>query len=215
MPNRSGLIFSLFFLAAVLAAPLSASAGGAAAPFVYPASLLDAPATLAEPPANFLRAGKPVVALDVTTLQAAADFFGATSLREGSGDFSRDYMCLDGTENGRPVRAWLIASGGERVSEAQLVSISPEEQKIGRCSRLRVEMLPLRLGKIGIGMTKKLVLEFAGNPSDEDSDGWSYWFSQRWLRNERNLQELELNWLAVKFKGGVVERAFISLVKNP
>lgn len=35
------------------------------------------------------------------------------------------------------------------------------------------------------------------------------------LRNARNLQELELNWLAVLFKDGKAEKAFISLVKNP
>jgi hypothetical protein len=42
-----------------------------------------------------------------------------------------------------------------------------------------------------------------------------YWFSQRFLRNARNLQELELNWLSVHFdEQGLVDKAFISQVTN-
>lgn len=77
------------------------------------------------------------------------------------------------------------------------------------------ERLPFRLGKVGLGMSKKMVVAAIGKPSYESPDGWTYWFSQRWLRNARNLQELELNWLALKFENGRVEQAFNSLVKNP
>lgn len=198
--------------AALFAAPVLWAAD--AAPFPYPATLLDAPATLSDPPGAFLRIGKPVIALDVTTLEEAAAFTGATRLREGRGDFARDYMCLSGTEGGRPLIAWVIASGGERVSEAQLEWRSAEEIP-EFCRAVPASRLPFRLGKIGLGMTAAQAEELLGRPSLASEDGWRYWFSQRWLRNARNLQELELNWLAVHFKDGAADRAFISLVKNP
>ncbi len=202
--------------AAAAAALIAASALWAteASPFPYPASLLDAPATLSDPPGGFLRLGKPLIALDVTTLQDAAAFTGATRLREGRGDFARDYMCLAGTEGGRPLVAWVIASGGERVSEVQL-EWRKKEAIPGFCKAMPAARLPFRLGKVGLGMTKAQTAELLGRASLESRDGWSYWFSQRWLRNARNLQELELNWLAVHFSDGVADRAFISLVRNP
>lgn len=205
------------FLRCFAPLPLVFIAGAAAAlePFSYPSTLLDAPATLAEPPASFLRIGKPKIELGQTTLKEAADFTGATRLREGKGLFARDYMCLTGTENRRAVIAWVIASGTQTVSEAQLEWLKPGEPSPSYCKAVPVNRLPFRLGKVGLGMTKTLVLEVMGKPSYETADGWSYWFSQRWLRNERNLQELELNWLGLQFEDGRVKRAFNSLVKNP
>ena len=45
--------------------------------------------------------------------------------------------------------------------------------------------------------------------------GWHYWFSQRFLRNKRGLQELELNWLAVHYDDdGLVDKTFSSQVTN-
>lgn len=184
-----------------------------AAPFGYPASLLDAPATLTEPPADFLRLGKPKIELWNTTLAEAAEFTGATRLREGRGPFARDYMCLAGTENGEPVLAWIISSDTKNVTEVQLEH--PEGEIPAFCKKLPSERLPLRLGKIGLSMSEKEIAKLVGPISYKDGKGWHYWFSQRWLRNARNLQELELNWLAVFFKNGKAEKAFISLVKNP
>lgn len=189
----------------------------------YPASLLEAPATLEVPPADFVRLGKPVVRLGVTTLEEAATLTNGTRLREGRGVFARDVMCLSGTEDGRPVLAWLIASDTSHVSEVQLywgdeaAESEPGGAKVPRiCRKLPAQRLPVRLGKIGLGMSKKDVTALVGAPSHVAEDGWHYWFSQRFLRNERNLQELELNWLAVRFDAeGRAERAFISLVKNP
>lgn len=199
----------------MMAEGVAASSAAPATPMPYPASLLEAPATLVVPPADFLRLGKPVVRLDVTTLEEVATFTGGTRLREGRGVFARDVMCLAGTEGGMPVLSWLIASDTARVSEAQLLRF-PEGVEMPRvCQKLPAKLLPLRLGKIGIGMTKKDVFAVVGTPSHVAEDGWHYWFSQRFLRNARNLQELELNWLAVRFDDGGVREAFISLVKNP
>lgn len=204
----------LFSLMCGFSAFLTAAAPAfGAGPFGYPATLLDTPATLSEPPADFLRMGKPKIELWNTTLAEAAEFTGATRLREGRGVFARDYMCLSGTEAGQPVLAWIISSDTKNVTEVQLEK--PAGDIPGFCKPLPIEMLPLRLGKIGLGMSAKTVEKLVGPASYQDGEGWKYWFSQRWLRNARNLQELELNWLAVLFKDGKAEKAFISLVKNP
>ena len=81
--------------------------------------------------------------------------------------------------------------------------------------RLPPERLPIQLGKVGLGMTQSEVQELLGPASSQDDNGWHYWFSQRFLRNDRGLQELELNWLAVRFDDqGLVSQAFISQVTN-
>ena len=207
---RRRLIILLTGAIACLSAFSPAHADG---PFGYPASLLDAPATLDEPAANFLRLGKPKIELWNTPMEAAAAFTGATRLREGRGYFARDYMCLSGTEGGKPVLAWVISSDTKNVTEVQL-EYAPDETP-GFCKKMTAEHLPLRLGKVGLGMTKADVLKTVGPASYADGAGWHYWFSQQYLRNSRNLQELELTWLAVFIQKGRVEKAFISLVKNP
>lgn len=201
-------------LACVLGLLSAACASAQNLPFAYPSSLLEAPATLTEPPADFVRLGKPKIVLDVTTLEEAAAFTGAPRIRDGHGDFARDYACLSGTEAGRPVRVWMIASDTVHVTEVQLEWADDDTPPVS-CRKLPPERLPVRLGPVGLGMTEKEVLELAGKPSHRDARGWSYWFSQRFLRNTCNLQELELNWLAVRFEKGRAVQAFISLVKNP
>ena len=201
-------------LACVLGLLSAACASAQNLPFAYPSSLLEAPATLTEPPADFVRLGKPKIALDATTLEEAAAFTGAPRIRDGHGDLARDYACLSGTEAGRPVRVWMIASDTVHVTEVQLEWADDDTPPVS-CRKLPPERLPVRLGPVGLGMTEKEVLELAGKPSHRDARGWSYWFSQRFLRNARNLQELELNWLAVRFEKGRAVQAFISLVKNP
>lgn len=208
-------MFRLRELACLTAGLLSAVCASAQnLPFAYPSSLLEAPATLTEPPADFVRLGKPKIVLEVTTLEEAAAFTGAPRIRDGRGDFARDIACLAGTEASRPVRVWMIASDTVHVTEVQLEWAESDTPPVF-CRKLAPERLPVRLGPVGLGMTEKEVLELAGKPSYRDAQGWSYWFSQRFLRNARNLQELELNWLAVRFEKGRVAQAFISLVKNP
>lgn len=203
-----------FVCAAVLFASLSAFAQNPAEPFGYPAGLLDAPATLTSPAADYLRLGKPVAALERTRLEDVARLTQGTRLSEGAGVYRRDTLCLSGTEGGRPVVAWLIATASEYVTEAQLEWAEPGEIP-GYCRALPGRLLPLRLGKIGLGMTKAEIEETLGTPSHVDAAGWHYWFSQRFSRNERDLQELRLNWLAVRYDGrGRIEKAFISQVTN-
>ena len=81
--------------------------------------------------------------------------------------------------------------------------------------RLDAEHLPVQIGRIGLGMESALVNELLGRASYKDEAGWHYWFSQRFLRNKRGLQELELNWLAVHYDDdGLVDKTFSSQVTN-
>ena len=193
---------------------VQASAEEAAEPFSYPTGLLDAPATLTEPAGAYARLGKPVVNLHTSRLSEVADLTDAVRLREGHGSFRRDTLCLAGTENGRPLMLWLIATDSDRVTEAQL-QWAPEGRLPEFCRRLPDDKLPIRLGQIGLGMTKTDIDELVGPASHEDAAGWRYWFCQRFLRNDRDLQELELNWLAVRFDlAGRAVQAFISTVVN-
>lgn len=183
-------------------------------PFAYPTGLLDAPATLGTPPGNEARIGKPRIVLENTRLADLATMTGATRLSEGRDVFRRDTLCLTGTEHGKPVVAWFIATDSEYVTEAQLEWVG-DRTVPEYCRRLTPDNLPIRLGKIGVGMPFAEVTELLGPASSQDDNGWHYWFSQRFLRNDRGLQELELNWLAVRLDAdGRVERAFISQVTN-
>lgn len=183
-------------------------------PFSYPTGLLDAPATLTQPAGDFAQIGINRIFLEDTTLFDLAHLTGATRLREGSDDFKRDLLCLSGTENGRPLIAWFIATDTDKVTETQIEWLG-ERQAPEYCRRVENNQLPIRLGRIGLGMSEKEVTEHLGEASFVDNAGWHYWFSQRFMRNEKNLQELELNWLAVRFdEKNRVSRAFISQVTN-
>lgn len=204
---------NLFVALLALTASVSWSADG---PANYPNSLLEAPATLTEPPAPYVRIGLPQIKLEKTTLSDVANRTGGILVAEGRGLFRRNLLCLTGTENGRPMRLWLIATDSDRVSEAQLEWIPEGEEASRACKALPPKSLPIRLGKVGLGMTQKEVLDFAGPPSMKADDGWHYWFSQRFLHNARGWQELELNWLGVLFdKDGRAVRLFNSQVTNP
>ena len=81
---------------------------------------------------------------------------------------------------------------------------------------VRVDLLPAGAPwQKGLDMTPKQSAEAVGIPSYNDGFGWQFWFSQRFLKNARGLQELELDWLGVEFQNGRAVRGFASLVKNP
>ena len=202
--TKSGT-FRFFALAALtLVLPVSGASAGSlgdngahAAPFGYPSTALNAPATLAEPPAAYVQIGR-------ERLQ----------LREGTGLFERDYACFEGTESGKPILLWLISSDLKTVTEAQIERVTSERIP-AHCGKLVGTDLPVRLGRVGLDMTPKQSAEAVGIPSYNDGFGWQFWFSQRFLKNARGLQELELDWLGVEFQNGRAVRGFASLVKNP
>ena len=174
---RKTLLFAIF--SSLVGAALAADG-----PAGYPATLMDAPATLSEPPAAFVRLGKPVVALEKTELEDV-------------------------------LRLWLIATDGPRVSEAQLEWLPEKAAPDPVCRSLPPQLLPVRLGKVGLGMTQIDLRKLLGTPSLVAADGWHYWFSQRFLRDDRHFQILELNWLGVRFEDNRAVRVFSSQVTNP
>lgn len=196
------------------ASALCADPAAVTEPFPYPTGLLDAPATLSTPAGNFLQLGKPRITLEQTKLADIASRTDATRLREGEGDFERDLLCFTGTEHGRPLIVWLIATESETVTEAQIEWLN-ERTAPEYCRRLSSEMLPVRTGKIGLGMTETEVVKLLGAPSYRDCDGWYYWFSQTFGRGSRSLQKLTLSWLAVRFdEKGLSVQSFVSQVTN-
>lgn len=205
---RKTLLFAIF--SSLVGAALAADG-----PAGYPATLMDAPATLSEPPAAFVRLGKPVVALEKTELEDVVRLTGGMHLSEGRGIFRRETLCLTGTEGGRPLRLWLIATDGPRVSEAQLEWLPEKAAPDPVCRSLPPQLLPVRLGKVGLGMTQIDLRKLLGTPSLVAADGWHYWFSQRFLRDDRHFQILELNWLGVRFEDNRAVRVFSSQVTNP
>ena len=208
--TKSGT-FRFFALAALtLVLPVSGASAGSlgdngahAAPFGYPSTALNAPATLAER-----------LQLGEAELETAALRWGAARLREGTGLFERDYACFEGTESGKPILLWLISSDLKTVTEAQIERVTSERIP-AHCGKLVGTDLPVRLGRVGLDMTPKQSAEAVGIPSYNDGFGWQFWFSQRFLKNARGLQELELDWLGVEFQNGRAVRGFASLVKNP
>lgn len=115
---------------------------------------------------------------------------------------------------GKPMIVWFIATDSDFVTEAQL-EWAGERTVPEICRRLDAEHLPVQIGRIGLGMESALVNELLGRASYKDEAGWHYWFSQRFLRNKRGLQELELNWLAVHYDDdGLVDKTFSSQVTN-
>lgn len=206
------LIFALCASVSACAAQAAGGPGDLPEPFGYPSTLLDAPATLAERPGGYVQIGRERSELGGTRLAPLVERHQAAHLREGAGDFARDYACLAGTEDGRPAILWLIATGSAELTEAQLEFVESVPRS---CGRLKARDLPVRLGRVGLGMTEAEVMEHLGPASYDDGFGWRFWFSQRFLKNARGLQELELNWLGVELEEGRVKRAFISLVRNP
>lgn len=219
--TKSGT-FRFFALATLtLVLPVSGASAGSlgdngahAAPFGYPSTALNAPATLAEPPAAYVQIGRERLQLGEAELETAALRWGAARLREGTGLFERDYACFEGTESGKPILLWLISSDLKTVTEAQIERVTSERIP-AHCGKLVGTDLPVRLGRVGLDMTPKQSAEAVGIPSYNDGFGWQFWFSQRFLKNARGLQELELDWLGVEFQNGRAVRGFASLVKNP
>ena len=106
----------------------------------------------------------------------------------------------------------MIATDGAAVSEAQLEwAERPDEA----CAKLPAPLLPVRLGPVGLAMGEKELQAFEGEPSHTTENGWRFWFGQRWLRDARNFQKLELNWLGARVEDGRVVRLFASQVTNP
>ena len=122
---------------------------------------------------------------------------GATRLSEGDGVFRRDTLCLTGTTHGKPMIVWFIATDSDFVTEAQL-EWAGERTVPETAAGSTPSTFPSRSAALVLAWSPTWN-ELLGRASYKDEAGWHYWFSQRFLRNKRGLQELELNWLAVHY----------------
>lgn len=216
--RTSALWLALGLLGLALTQPLNATPTSGlsteAVPFAFPNKLLDVPATLKSPVGQHVYIGRPQIVLEHTPAATLSQLTRTPLVRDGQGVFARDVMCVTGTEGAKPVIVWFISSDNKTVTETQIEWLN-DRVVPPTCRALPAENLPVRLGKVGLGMTGDEVQELLGDPSLSDEDGWKYWFSQRFLRNQRNLQELELNWLSVHFdQEGRVDKAFVAQVTN-
>lgn len=204
----AALLAPLFIFSATVA-----QGAAPAAPFSYPASALVVPATLAEPPALVVHAGGMELHVGADGLVRAAGRLGVVPVREGTGDYARSHACAAVVPSrGRAAVLWLIATGGDVITEAQL-EWRPEAPAV--CARLP-EGTVLRLGRAELGMDAEEALERLGTPSHEDAFGWRFWLSQQFTKNARGLEGLELDWLGLHQDGtGRVDRLFTSFVRNP
>ena len=189
------------FLVPILAL-FSGAASAAGGPAGYPATLMDAPATLTEPPAPFVRLGKPVVMLEKTTLEDVVLHTGGMRLSP------RDLVPC-----GHRRRTPHASLAHRNRRSARFRSAARMDGR-GRKTRLR---LPAAFAR-----TSSRAARQSGARHEEGRRsraprprGWHYWFSQRFLRNERHFQMLELNWLGVRFEDGRAVRLFSSQVTNP
>ena len=163
-----------FFTSALIAAFFAAAPAGAevASPFGYPSTTLDAPATLTEPVGEFVQFGREPFFLGSTGLREVAERFRAARLREGAGYFERDFACFTGTEGGRPMIVWLIATASSEITEAQIEWVKDEREVPRTCGRLEARNLPVRLGLTGLGMTEKKLPNISESlPMKTASDG--------------------------------------------
>lgn len=182
-------------------------------PFNYPASALEVPATLAQPPALNVHVADTVLRVGSDDLTQVAPKLGARVFEEGTGDYARSHACLVGSPvNNRTPVMWLIATGSPTLSEVQL---EWRKKAPKACAQLP-DGATLRLGKAELGIDEKRALEQLGKPSHRDGFGWNFWLSQQFTKNARGLEGLELDWLGVHFDdAGRVDKLFTSFVRNP
>lgn len=196
-----------------LASVVQAQGQTSVGPFNYPASALEVPATLAQPPALDVHIADAVLRVGTDDLTQVAKKLGARVFEEGTGDYARAHVCLAGRmeENRMPVM-WLVATGSTTISEAQL-EWRRRAPKV--CTQLP-ESVTMRLGKAQLQLDEKTALERLGKPSHRDGFGWSFWLSQQFTKNARGLEGLELDWLGLHFDDtGRVDKLFTSFVRNP
>lgn len=204
-----------FFIGIGLAAGLALAAGGARAvsvaqPFAYPQSLLAGNPAEGDAAAPGMTLGALSVRLEETPIREAAKAAGASLMREGAGEFTRDWTCL----RTDAFRVWLVASDSPAVTEVQMEEGKAASVRPGACYALPASLSPASIGGVIPGMTKAEVQQKLGAPSYAGEDGWVFWAHFRTL-SEYSSTRIRMNWTGVQTKDGRVTRVFSSQVTNP
>lgn len=201
----------LFALAAsAIAASGSAGAAVSAAPFAYPESLLAGNPAKGEAVAPGMTLGAAQVSLESTPIREIARTLGVPLSREGAGDFTRDWTCLEAGAS----RIWLIASDSPAVTEVQMAAKGAVSSKSGRCYKLKDEFSSVSIGGVAPGATKDEVLAKFGKPAYAGEGGWLFWAHFKTIEEYSN-SRIQMNWTGVQVKDGKVLKVFSSQVTNP
>ena len=206
-------------LAAVLALLSSQTAAAGLEPPGYPAALLGAQPTLAQPAARSASLGGYLVQLESTSLGLLARAAGAPLTREREGENVHDWLCMAAREGGKPLRVWAHSSAADGpVSGVQIEAGGTPD---ARCPELPAAMQPVSLGEgLRLGLTRAEVVKRLGPPSHEDG-GWLMYLADRPVpaapaaAGQPPRPRAELSIVAVHLAGGRVDRLLASLATDP
>ncbi len=207
------LIQKLILAAAASAAALPALAGAVAEPFDYPESLVTGLPVTGEPATTGIEIGQDRVTLEETSIRELASRHHFPLMREGAGDYTRDWTCLRTDAKHGGFSIWLVASGSPAVTEVQMAASSVPRGK-GDCVLLSESALPVSIGGTAPGMTEKDVFSKLGKPTYAAGDGWYFWSTRRSVE-EISSSRVRMNWTGVQMKNGRAERIFSSQVTSP
>ena len=196
--------------ASALIVSASANAVAVSSPFAYPQSLLAGNPEKGSIVTSGITLGETTVSLEKTPIRSLAKILGASLSREGTGDFTRDWTCLE-TAN---FRIWLIASDSPTVTEVQMATKPVKAERNGRCYKLPPSFASASIGGVTPGMMQSDVLEKFGRPSYSGEDGWLFWARFKTIEEYSN-SRIQMNWTGVQLIGGSVSKIFSSQVTNP
>jgi hypothetical protein len=207
--------------AALLALPalVAAQTAPGLEPPGYPAALLEAQPTLAQPAARSASLGGYLVQLESTSLGLLARAAGAPLTREREGADVHDWICMAARDGARRLRVWAHSSAADGPVTG--VQIEAGGTPDARCPELPANMQPVSLGEgLRLGLTRAEVIKRLGPPSREQ-DGWLMYVADRSLppapaaAGKPPRPRAELSIVAVHLAGGRVDRMLASLATDP
>ena len=159
------------------------------------------------------RAGGQTVAQS-TPIRDLAKKLHFSLMREGDGDYTRDWTCLTTGSGSDDFSIWLIATGSPAVTEAQMASNGLSPRGKGTCHLLKGSEKNVSIGGITPGMTWNQVLAKFGQPTYVADDDWYFWSTSKTIEEFSNSRE-QMNWTGVQLEKGKVSRLFSSQATNP
>ena len=115
----------------------AAYASSVAEPFAYPESLVAGRPVEGKPVTQGIRIGSEEVTLESTPIRDLAKKLHFSLMREGDGDYTRDWTCLTTGSGSDDFSIWLIATGSPAVTEAQMASNGLSPRGKGTCHLLK------------------------------------------------------------------------------
>ena len=192
----------------------AAYASSVAEPFAYPESLVAGRPVEGKPVTQGIRIGSEEVTLESTPIRDLAKKLHFSLMREGDGDYTRDWTCLTTGSGSDDFSIWLIATGSPAVTEAQMASNGLSPRGKGTGPLLKGSEKNASIGGITPGMTWNQVLAKFGQPTYAADDDWYFWSTSKTIEEFSNSRE-QMNWTGVQLEKGRVSRLFSSQATNP